>query len=467
MTATATEVSESGDYNDSVYIYVDKSSGINEAFNSENGGREAGELLTEIVGIPNVKYFDVLRDIKPRTFDGVAPTNYYANKINYDPTEPALLEKALNTIVENNGLSFFITDGEEFDSKREEANHQPWAQVPMENWIKKGNSIHFWTTDYNVKNKANKPITKHLYFMAFVPAQILKDNNFLNIVKSLNAVGTKHLELSNTSWRINKPDWAEQSTGLDAYLLKEGVFEKDLYIRNLDNTSGSYEFVSLQYPIKAEVLKAEGALKNPQFYRNLFVDLSNNKFFDVSKIDIDVTEISKDINNYAKFDELISNVSTTVKDGTTNKTILNPDDEYACFYDIVNDKAVLKNTETYRKNYENSLKELFEFDKEIFKYSMKDNLSKAELGFKMHKNFNEADKKLESDFLYNIVRVDFKIAEFKEKPISELQFFSWSSMTKPSQLNDGLSRSVKQVISATQGKDKIIHTVFIKFIKDN
>jgi hypothetical protein len=463
MHATSSQVLMDNESTDDVRVYVDKSSGINEAFSSKIGGK-AKELLIAIAGQKNVKYFSVLQEISPEFIEG-APTNYYDKASNYHPTESASLEKALKTITENNGLSFFITDGEEFDSKGEEANKEAWAQLSMENWIKKGNSIHFWITDFQVRNKAKKEITKHLFFMAFVPLDMKSEKSFQDLVRALNDINPVHLELSNTSWQVLKPDWPEQSTGLDPNLLKEGVFERNIYLRNFENASGSYEFMSIQLPIKSEVLTVPGALTKPQFYRDLYINLSNNKFFDISKLDIEVTEISKDLNMYAQFDEITSNQPNTVKDPSTNKTILDPESLYSCFYELKDDKPFLKSDYEYTKNYENSLKELFQFDEEIFKNSLKDDNLKVELGMRFHKNFNEGDQKLSNDYGYNIVRVDFKIAEFVDKSFSERSYFTWESMWKPSEENTGLGKSIEQVIKSTEPKGKIIHTLFIKFIK--
>lgn len=464
VAATSGQIQEEIKLNDGVYVYVDKSSGINEAFSSPEGGVKAKNLLTEIAG-KKAKFFSVLSTITPEIFQG-SPTNYYDKKDSYDPKESAGLEKALNEIIKRNGLSFFVTDGEEFDPNGEEDNARPWAQEPMERWIQQGNSIHFWITDFKVKNKNKVDITKHLFFMAFVPSKISIEKHFQDLVKSLTSINPDHLELSNTSWQILKPSWTEQSTGLDPNLLKDGVFEKNNYIRNFENAFGSYEFMSIQLPIKAEVLTVEGALTKPQLYRDLFVDLSNNKFFDISKIDLEVTDITNDLNSFARFDEIVSNPPNTTKETNTNKTILDPKHAYSCFYDIKNDKPIIKGEEKYIKNYQNLLKEFFQFDEEIFKNSMKDNASKVELGIRFHKNFNEGDQKLNNEFGYNIIRVDFKIADFNDKSVKELDKFSWKSMWKPEQTNSGFAKSVEEVIKSTQPKDKIIHTLFIKFIKD-
>jgi hypothetical protein len=183
LIATSSFANENIDLSEEIRIYVDKSSGINEAFSSALGGVKAKSLLLEIAGQNNLKYYGVLSDIKPEVFQG-SPTNYYDKKENYHPTESASLEKALKEITNYNGLSFFVTDGEEFDPLGEEDNARPWAEASMEKWIKQGNSIHFWITDFEVAsmNKGPKNIRKYLFFMAFVPAELNDKEQFQNLL---------------------------------------------------------------------------------------------------------------------------------------------------------------------------------------------------------------------------------------------------------------------------------------------
>jgi len=205
-------------------------------------------------------------------------------------------------------------------------------------------------------------------------------------VNELNSINSNHLELSNTSWQLLKPDWSEQSTGLDANLLVDGVFEKNLYIRNFEGAFGSYEFMSLLLPIKTEVLKVEGALTKPQFYRDLKIDLSNNKFFDIQQIGINVHDVTNDLNSFSKFDEIFGNKPNTTKDPQNQATILDPNHPYSCYYELRDDQIFIKPENDYKNNYSDVvLKEMFEFDEDVFKNSLKDDPSKVELAIKLQK----------------------------------------------------------------------------------
>jgi hypothetical protein len=455
--------------NEEVRFYVDKSSGIHEAFSSATGGETSKKQLQEIINnYRESKFLGVLREITPFDLGGADPTNYFTDSKNYEKVDgqSADLLNALTNMTNHNGLSFFVTDGEQFDATKTEITAGAWAVEPLKKWIEGGNTIHFWITDFKAKNIKKQEIIKHLFFIAFVPAEISGTKKFQDLLKSLNVINPTHLELSNVSWKINKPDWAEQESGLDPNMLKEGVFEKEQYKRNFENTGNGYEFLSIQLPIKAEVLTVDGALSKPQFYRDLFVDLSNNKFFDITKLEIDVFDVTRDINAFASYFEILGNKPATAKDPNNQATIIDPNSTYGCYYELKNDQPIIKPENVYTSNFKDyQLKEFFQFDEEVFNNSLKDNPNEVEIAIRFHKNFNENDPSLNNELGYNILRVDFKIEEFNDKTVTELSNFSWASMWKSSEQNTGFSKSVEQVIKATQPKGRVIHSLFIKFIK--
>lgn len=440
-----------------VNIYVDKSSGINEAFSSPVGGQLAKDELNSILGFyTDAKYLGVLNDIKEFNLGVADPSNYFSNGANYDPKAIAKLKLALTSITKSNNLSFFISDCEEFDGNAMEIKNGPWAKDPIIDWLKKGNSVYFWITDFNIGSK-----TKRLFFMAFAPADVVSnDDKFKNLVKELNDKNPNHFELSNKNWTIQKPNWPEQSTGLDANLLLDGVFNKEAYIRDFENQPTSFEYIDIANPIKAEVLKVEGALKGPNFYRGIHVDFSNNHFFDINDVDIDVNEVSNDLDKYATFFQL-NQIKPKFTNNSNAAKVLDKNNPFSEYFD---NKGSLKSDYIYVKDNNNKLKELFIFNKELFKNTLKDHPGNAELGFKLHPNFNDADSKLNNQKNLNLIRVDFKVSGFNDK-LPNLDMFKWSSIFSGEE-NTGFYDSIKLAILATQPRDKIIHSVFIKFIRE-
>jgi hypothetical protein len=281
------------------------------------------------------------------------------------------------------------------------------------------------------------------------------------LVNDLNSKNPRHLELSNKNWTVLKPDWAQQSTGLDANLLVDDVFDKSAYIRDFENQPTAYEYIDISYPIKAEVLKAEGALKGPDFYRGLKVNLSNNQFFDINQLDIDVYEVSSDFENFAKYYQVSQGKPKFITDDKGAK-ILDPNDSYSCFYD---NNGKIKTENNYSVSIQDKkLNELFSFNQELFSNTLKSNAASADLAIKLHPNFNENDPILNNEKGYNLVRVDFKVKGFNPKT-SDLSMFQWNALWKRGELNQSLKSSIEQAIVSTKPEGKVIYTLFIKFIK--
>lgn len=442
-----------------VKIYVDKSSGINEAFSSV-GGLAVSQLTTILNYYNNAKYLSVLSDIRPFDLGGSAPGNYFTNGSNYDPVAKANLRSALREISSNNGLAFFISDCEEFDDAGQEIISDAWAKDDLISWLNKGNTVHFWITDFQKQG-----VTKHLYFIAFVPSQTTSDDrNFSSLVNDLNSKNPKHLELSNKNWVVLKPEWAQQSTGLDANLLADRVFDKTTYLRDFESQPTAYEYIDIAYPLKAEVLTTQGALKGPDFYKGLKVNLSNNQFFDISQIDIDAYEVSNDLENFTKFYQISQGKPKFITDQKGAK-VLDTSDPFSCFYD--NDGKIKSENNYSVSVQDKKLNELFSFNQELFSNTLKTNPAAAELAIKLHPNFNENDPALNNNKDgYNLVRVDFKVKGFSSKT-PDLGMFQWNSAltSNAGRTNAGLKESIQQAIVSTKPDGKVLYTLFIKFIK--
>jgi len=447
--------SSNADTESDIKIYIDRSSGISDAFNSTLGGDVAQIMMTKIAAKYNkAKYFGITTITEPIN-PGNSPINYVTNKANYDQTDKvtAKLENTMNSIVKENNLSFVITDCEEFDDNGGERGfNDAWAKDAFISWLKQGNSINFWISDFK-----KGAITKHLYFIAFVPKKV-SNSDFTDLAKEMDKVNPTHLELTNQNWKIIKPDWSESTTGLHKSLLDPSVFNQDVYVRNFDNSPTSFEFMEINLPLQ-DGLKQQMDASN-DFYRGLSVDLSNNIFFNINDIDLDVSEVTDDIISYSTYEQVKNNKPSLVDDGN-NKKILDPNNSFSNYY---LDPNTIKKEFIYKPTFK-TIKEVFAFDKTKFKNSLSSNPKSVELGINLHQNFNAKDANLTTTRDYNVLRVDFKISGFDENQ-QNLDSFQWQSAVKSNagKMNTGLLESIKQAIAATKPKDKIVHSLFIKII---
>ena len=274
----------------------------------------------------------------------------------------------------------------------------------------------------------------------------------------MDKVNPTHLELKNQNWKIIKPDWSQSTTGLHKSLLGTDVFNQDVYVRNFDNSPTSFEFMEINLPLK-DGLKEQMDASN-DFYRGLSVDLSNNIFFNINDIDLDVSEVTDDIISYSTYEQIKKNKPSLVDDGN-NKKILDPNNIFSDYY---SDPNSIKKEFIYKPNFK-TIKEVFAFDKTKFKNSLSSNTKSVELGINLHQNFNAKDANLTTERDYNVLRVDFKISGFDENQ-QNLDSFQWQSAVKSNagRMNTGLLASIKEAIAATKPKDKIVHSLFIKII---
>jgi len=478
--ATGNSITEEEPNNSEVRFYYDGSSGINEAFSSPGSKDICQQQLVQInnsfqrPGV-SLQYYEVLDKINAKGSQlGKSPSNYFTDVATYQPENgpSADLASALNDIIKFNGVSIFVTDAEQFQADQE-VPVDAWASKPMQEWLNGGNSIYFWITDFDTKRK-NKlvPATtqKHLYFIAFVPASSATDDNVSDFIKSMTDINPKNYKLTKQYWKINKPDWGEQETGLDKNLLLESVFEKSAYFRELNSRTTNYEYMSIELPIDAKYLTGQ-SLTQQQFYRNLTIDLSNNKFYTVTNIDIDAYDVTEDLNNFYKYNEIIKVSPGVKKDPNTVAIIIDSSSSnYACHYELKNDKPVLKDAKKYQESYKKDKKilEFFEFDATIFKNSIKNGIANVELAIKPHAKFNDQNPLLKGENGYKIIRVDFKISESSPESMSDemKKALTWTSKHTNSE-NSGFYSSVIEAIKATDPKGEIIHSLFIKFYTKN
>ncbi|MFN8298381.1 MAG: hypothetical protein U0T75_04680 [Chitinophagales bacterium] len=448
--------------NSEVRIYVDRSSGINEAFSSTIGGPTALKQIGQIVAkYNNAVFLGVLDSIQQIALDHTYPGTYLSDGKNYDAVKGAKLRDAMETIVSNNQLAFFISDCEEFDDQTKEVLIDPWAKNAFIKWLSCGNSINFWITDYKKNN-----VIKHLYFIAFVPRQaVFMNHDYSDLVKDLNGINPVHLELTNKNWRVQPPQWPEQSTGLDKELLKKGVFVGENYLRNWNHESAGYEFMDISYPLKGDVIKQ--SMSSKDLYRNLFVDFSSNHFFNINKMDIDVYDVTDDLRRFITYYQVKRQVPNITTDEKGAK-ILDPKDQFSCFYTYESGPKI-RNEYNYTPSYkQKDIKELFAFNDELFNNTLANNPDKTELGITLHPSYNTNNPLLKNGKSYIILRVDFKIKDFDTKA-PDLSMFKWYSAVRSNtgRENTGLQESIKQAIDATKPAGKIVHSLYIKLLNEN
>ncbi len=475
VTQTASLSPYTGKTSDEVRLYLDRSDGISSCFTSPVGGSIARDQLIEVNATysgDNFKLYEVLEEVSPMTITGMI-SDYVLNAQNFEKIRSANLSKALNNITAHNGVSIFVTDGEYYDPNApnggKEFNNEPWAKISFQEWVDKGNDIYFFITDYDDKEmatKTNKTIKKHLYFMVFVPSSLKNDNRLVTLITKLQTKNPSNFLLTNTSWELNElpEEWTVKGTGINKKL--SGTFNSKSYLRSNSVNNNSFEFIELNTPLNKEVF---AGLKSPddQIYKGLTVNLSNNAFYNINDVDIQVTDVTEDLNKFASYSEIVSNIPEVKTNDQTKKLELDPANPYTPYYQLMGDKP--KPAEKYvwesaKKTPE--LRELFDFDKDLFSNSKQRDRAKVDLSFKLHKNFNSDNATIDNDLGYRLIRVEFVITDYDQKGFSEsvTGYFKWISKYRYPEDNTGLFLSISEVIlQSAAPRGKTIHSVFFKF----
>lgn len=149
---------------DSLQVYQDFSDGFQEAWKDAN----SMEFYKVFAGalVKNSTKFYVVGEKSMDRIDDMSQTALFArvtNPKNYNRNYAAL-DSALNKIVAEKKRAVFVTDGELF-TKNSGESEMPWARNGFAQWLKAGNKLSFFVTDF-IENKKKK----HVFYMIFTPA---------------------------------------------------------------------------------------------------------------------------------------------------------------------------------------------------------------------------------------------------------------------------------------------------------
>ena len=327
----------------------------------------------------------------------------------------APIEKTLDKIVKDGKSSLLVTDFEEFTPDRQ-VQHQSFATRYFVNWLKQGNDITFFVFDFiGVRN-----IPYHLYFIVFDN----KGHQLLSQIKESIAgvTGYEEFHLSTDAYTVSTHypsaakggNYHDASTGED---LVTGIMEDGSDIAYTNYGQGArLEY----YPLG---VSWEDALKNSQeasqagftpkftdLFRNLFFDFSNQDSYIIRKLDVRVTDVESDFQNF-----------------------------------VDHQKATVQNTE---------IKDLLVLDQDLFNKTMaQSGGKKAEIGIKFSPNFKGS---IIGGDPHDLLRIDVTIAESQPNLSTRLdKLFSWGA-------NTNLRDAIRNTLQELNPKGTVIYTYFAK-----
>ncbi len=421
--------------------YFDLSDGVVLAYKNQGAADFLNATVQRLTSSDSSQVFSLAEDkITPLQSKQTELYNKIMDAKSY-VQQMAPIEKTLDKIVKDGKSSLLVTDFEEFTPDHQ-VQHQSFATRYFVNWLKQGNDITFFVFDFiGVKN-----IPYHLYFIVFDN----KGHKFLNQIKeSVSGItGYQEFHLSTDAYSVSTKypsaaqggNYHDATTGED---LVTSVLEDGSENAYTNYGQGArLEF----YPLG---VSWEDALRNSQeasqagfdprythLFRNLFFDFSNQDSYTIKKLDVKVTDVEEDFQNFSIYQKALADKDKSSEYFDENGKLL-ADYDYS--------KNAHKNKE---------IKDLLALDQDLFSQSMAKSRGKnTEIGILFSPNYKG---NIIGGDPNDLLRIDVTIAESQPNISPRLnQLFSWGA-------NNNLRDAIRNTLQELNPKGTVIYTYFAK-----
>ena len=446
-------------------IYLDYSSGMRIAFEAKQNTDFYYLFINSLkISEPN---FYAVESGEIKKFEKLPKSDLYKrikdiksyNKIN------APLDIAIQQIVAKNSESVFITDGELWkDGERDD----PWAREEFGKWLKKGNTIDFYTTDFIEKGKS-----KHVFYMFFIPRnQIENKNSVANqfkfyLEKSVEAkqLSYTHFSFSNSSYKLVQ-EYKKQDEGgvnINAELDSETYINSgekfdfeyvELYLPWLD----MHEYISQAFNERTgKAIKGGEALLS-----KLFLETKALEFYKIEELGIKVYDVRDDFLNFNGCKICAHGEKPTYELDEGGKKLLDEENlpilktfgEEGCYNDI---GELIKDTVFKSNDKLKEIKELYFFDNEAFNNNI-EHEGRGEIMIKLYPELNEEILNTECG---NFHRIDIylkKVTTSINNP--NLEKFIWDGIQLSK--NRSIYNSIIGALNEANPEGKVVYSYYIR-----
>lgn len=447
-------------------VYVDFSDGLIQAYTANEGNQGIVQAICNKLLNPNIEWYSLGEStIKKLEYN----SNQLFNKVS-DPAQykdiMAPIQEAIKKITASSNDALLITDFEEYTSDQKE-QFENYPKTYFTDWIKKGNSITFFYTDYAETNKKSKITTqKHLYYTVFTHGKA-SDASLVSMIKDAlkGRYAPKSFELNNNVYRISNNYGGKDNTGIADITFAKWV---NFNFNASAEKKMPFEVIGINKPwdgdlekyIQHIITKDKGL-----FLTRLFLNAADQSAYKLGKIAVKVYDVSDDYEKYARCAEAKNHTPVLTKDEKKDGVW----DERSKKDPIVKEcyepnTTRLKQDWVYRPGAVSPEEwpEVFDFDKEIFNGHLKNDPASIELHTIFHPNYKQKNVKRKDALL----RIDYTIGEaaFNESN-PQLADFQWNSLTKKGEINASLSEAIRNTLQDpdVNPKGKILYSYYIKF----
>jgi hypothetical protein len=446
-------------------VFIDFSDGLVQAYTKNPQNVQIIQAITNKLVSPDIEWF-ALGGGK------INPLDYNSNELFNKVSDPkqykdimAPIQETLKKITEGNNDALLVSDYEEYTTDGKE-QFENYPKSYFINWLKKGNSITFFYTDYEeVNNKSKIKSAKHLYFTVFTHGAATESSMISMVRDALkDRFTTKEFNLNNNPYSVTNEYGGKDYTGLQNKQFNQW---KNLNLNASVDNKLPYEVIGINKVWNEDVDKYVKNIidkENGIFLGKLFLNASDQSSYKLNKVSVKVYDVTEDYTFYAQCEEAKNHPPKMTKDKGKNDVWAEENKKDAIITNCyLKDKAELKKEWVYGQG-NSKLKpwdEVFSYDEKIFSDHLKNSPEKVELITVFDKNYNLKNIKNSSALL----RVDFVIddATFNNAN-TQLGDFQWSSTTQKDRTNNSLAEAIRNTLQepSVSPKGKILYSYYIK-----
>lgn len=451
-------------------VYVDFSDGLIQAYTANRSNQGIVQAICNKLLSPDIEWCAMGGSaIIPLEHNSTLVYNKVVDAKQYIEIM-APIEEALKRITKSKNDALLITDFEEYNKNSAGIGEEQFENYPKDyftEWVKNGNSITFFYTDYNETNKKSKITTqKHLYYTVFTHGKATA-TSLVSMIKDAigNRFNTKIFELTNNPFSVSNNYGGKDNTGIANPTFAKWV---NLNFNASAEKKMPFEVIGINKAWDGDLEKyIQNIIKkdNGLFLSKLSLNAADQSAYKLGKIAVKVYDVSDDYEKYAECTEAKNHIPVLTKDAKkdavwdeTSKKDPIVKECYAPNTTTLKQEWIYKPVELSSKEWP----EVFDLDKDIFNSHLKNDPAKIELHTIFHQNYKQKNIKKENA----LIRIDYVIDEaaFNDSN-SQLADFQWSSLTKKGVLNTSLSEAIRNTLQnpAVNPKGKIIYSYYIKF----
>ncbi len=439
-------------------LYIDFSSGINNAFNDPTIKNLMADCFNTILSQEFEVYKLGNRQITPLN---IANTTQLGQQI-ANPAEYqdiwAPIQDAVDSIVNGEKDALLITDFEEWQDHHE-ITTTAYLKKPFKKWLEKGNSIHFFIKEYQEGSRF-----KYLYFTIFSYGKA-DASGFLSKLAPKLMPFTTRFDLSVNPYTLATTYPSPQAGGVFYETVansKEAKNILDLKGNYLNGQPHGHSFEFYPFGIDWETinkLRETYQLQNDfnDFFRRLFIDLSNEDSYLLDHFGVSVSDVTSDFEHFSRSEEAIKRKPKFTQDSNGNSQF-DPNEKDPIvleYYDPATGK--LKESYRYRSEPTTPLNDVFTLNTVLFANTKKANHHQVELAVSFDPKFSLKHIPDPNALIKVDIILTNSIPNISGAKISKFQWINAQGKE-----NIALSESIKNTLLELKPSRKVIYSYYIK-----